>query len=62
MLAQKAVIEAQKANELAQVEAQNAIIEAQKTNDLLAAQKDLEINQAIFAAAAEKAKADLPAN
>lgn len=59
ILAQKAVIEAQKANELAQVEAQQAIIEAQKANELLAAQKDLEINQAIAAAAAEKAKADL---
>ena len=61
ILAQKAVIEANKANELAQVEAQKAIIEAEKTNDLLAAQKDLEINQALAAAAAEKAKADLAA-
>jgi hypothetical protein len=59
ILAQKAVIEAQKANELAQVEAQQAIIEAEKSNDLIAAQKDLEINQALAAAAAEKAKADL---
>jgi hypothetical protein len=59
ILAQKAVIEAQKANELAQVEAQQAIIEAQKANELISAQKDLEINQAIAAAAAEKAKADL---
>ena len=61
ILAQKAVIEANKANELAQVEAQKAIIEAEKTNDLLAAQKDLEINQALATAAAEKAKADLAA-
>jgi hypothetical protein len=59
ILAQKAVIEAQKSNELAQVEAQKAIIEAEKINDLLGAQKDLEINQAIAEAAAEKAKADL---
>lgn len=59
VLAQKAVIEAQKANELAQVEAQQAIIEAQKANELISAQKDLEINQAAAAAAAEKAKADL---
>lgn len=59
ILAQKAVIEAQKANELAQVEAQKAIIEAQKNNDLLAAQRDLEINQALAEAAAQKAKADL---
>ncbi|MFN8454994.1 MAG: SPFH domain-containing protein [Anaerolineae bacterium] len=61
ILAQKAVIEANKANELAQVEAQKAIIDAQKQNELLAAQKDLEINQALAAAAAEKAKADLSA-
>lgn len=59
ILAQKAVIEAQKANELAQVEAQNAIIEAQKENELLSAQKDLEINKALALAAAEKASADL---
>lgn len=59
ILAQKAVIEAQKANELAQVEAQQAIIEAEKANELIAAQKDFEINQANAAAAAEKAKADL---
>ncbi len=58
-VAQKAVIEAQKANELAQVEAQKAIIEAQKINELLAAQQDLEINQALALAAAEKAKASL---
>jgi hypothetical protein len=61
ILAQKAVIEANKANELAQVEAEEAIIEAQKANDLLSAQKDLEINQAMAVAAAEKAKADLAA-
>ncbi|MBN1937781.1 MAG: SPFH domain-containing protein [Anaerolineae bacterium] len=39
--------------------AQKAVIEAQKANDLLAAQQDLEINQALAKAAAEKAKADL---
>jgi len=59
ILAQKAVIEADRANELARVEAERAIIEAQKTNDLLAAQRDLEINQALALAAVEKAKADL---
>ncbi len=59
ILAQKAVIEAERANELARVEAERAIIEAQKANDLLAAQQDLEINQALALAAAEKAKADL---
>ena len=35
------------------------MIEAQKANDLLSAQKDLEINKALAAAALEKAKADL---
>jgi regulator of protease activity HflC (stomatin/prohibitin superfamily) len=58
-VAQKAVIEAQKANELAQVEAQKAIIEAEKANELLAAQQDLEINTALALAAAERAKANL---
>lgn len=41
------------------LQAQLAVIEAQKTNDLLSAQRDLEINQALAAAATEKAKADL---
>ena len=57
--AQKAVIEAERANELARVEAERAIIEAQKANDLLAAQQDLAINEALSKAAVEKAKADL---
>lgn len=39
--------------------AQRAVIEAQKANDLLSAQQDLEINKALAAAAAEKAKVDL---
>ncbi|HLF03278.1 MAG TPA: SPFH domain-containing protein [Anaerolineales bacterium] len=39
--------------------AEQAVIQAQKANDLLAAQQDLEINQALAVAAAEKAKADL---
>ncbi len=59
ILAQKAVIEAQKANELAQVEAQLKIIEAQKANELLAAEQDLAINVALAEAAVEKARADL---
>ncbi len=58
-LAQKAVIEAERANELARVEAERAIIQAQKNNELLAAEQDLAINEALAAAAAEKAKADL---
>lgn len=56
--AQKAVIEAERANELARVEAERAIIEAEKANELLAAQRDLEIQRAAALAAAEQAKAD----
>lgn len=61
ILAQKAVIEAERANELARVEAERAIIQAQKSNELLAAEQDLAINEALAVAAAEKAKADLAA-
>lgn len=57
--AQKAVIEAERANELARVEAENAIIVAEKNNELLAAQRDLEIQSANALAAAERAKADV---
>ncbi|MCB0107278.1 MAG: hypothetical protein KDE53_15265 [Caldilineaceae bacterium] len=57
--AQKAVIEAERANELARVEAERAIIEAEKNNELLAATRELEIQTARAAAAAEQAKADL---
>lgn len=56
--AQKAVIEAERANELARVEAERAIIEAEKANELLAAQRDLEIQRAAALAAVEQAKAD----
>ena len=59
ILAQKAVIEAERANELARVEAEKAIIGAEKANQLLAAEQDLAINEAAALAAAEKAKADL---
>jgi regulator of protease activity HflC (stomatin/prohibitin superfamily) len=59
ILAQKAVIEAERANEQARVQAERAVIEAQKANDLFAAEQDLAINQAQALAAAEKAKADL---
>ncbi len=57
--AQKAVIEAERANELARVEAQRAIIEAEKANSLLAAERDLQIEQARALAAAEQAKAEV---
>lgn len=56
---QKAVIEAERANELARVEAELAIIQAEKNNELVAAQLDLEIQVARAKAAAEQAKADL---
>lgn len=56
---QKAVIEAERANELARVEAELAIIQAEKNNELTAAQLDLEIQIARAKAAAEQAKADL---
>ena len=58
ILAQRAVIEAERANELARVEAQEAIIIAEKNNALLAAQRDLEIEAANALAASERAKAD----
>jgi hypothetical protein len=57
IMAQKAVIEAERANELARVEAERAIIEAEKANELLAAEADLEIQRAAALAAAEQAKA-----
>lgn len=57
--AQKVVIEAERANELARVEADRAIITAQKSNDLLSAEKDLEIQKIEALAATEKAKADV---
>jgi hypothetical protein len=59
IVAQRAVIEAERANELARVEAEQAIIEAEKTNELLAAQKDLEIQTALAQAAVERAKAEV---
>ncbi len=55
--AQRAVIEAERANELARVEAERAVIEAQKSNELIAAQRDIEIAQAQAVAAEEQAKA-----
>ncbi len=57
--AQRAVIEAERANELARVEAQRAVIEAEKQNELLAAQRDIEIAQALAVAAEEQARAQI---
>jgi regulator of protease activity HflC (stomatin/prohibitin superfamily) len=42
-----------------QLQAELQVIEAQKSNDLYAAERDLDINKALAAAAIEKAKADL---
>ncbi len=57
--AQRAVIEAERSNELTRVEAERAIIEAEKVNSLLAAEKDLEIQAALAKAATERAQADI---
>ncbi len=59
ILAQRAVIEAERANEQTRVQAERAVIEAQKANELFAAEQDLAINRALAEAATEKAKADL---
>ena len=59
LLAQKAVIEATRANDLALLETERQTIEASKENELFAAERDLESNAALAAAAAEKAKADI---
>lgn len=57
--AQRAVIEAERANELARVEAQRAIIQAEKDNELLGAQLDLEVQRSRALAAQEEAKASV---
>ncbi len=59
LLAQTAVIEAQRENELAQLETTRQVIESTKENELLAAERDLEINVILADAAIEKARADL---
>lgn len=56
--AQKALVEAQAANDLAQAEAQEAVITAQKSNELLKAQRDLEIAEVIRDAALVRAEAE----
>jgi len=59
LAAQTAVIEAQRANDLAQKETERALIEVTKANELLAAQRDLEINLARAEAAKAQAQADM---
>ncbi len=57
LAAQQKVIQAERANELARVEANRAVIEAQKSNDLLEAQLDLEVQTVRARAATEQARA-----
>ncbi len=59
LLAQKAIIEAERVNDLAKLETQLAVIQATKANELLSAQRDLEINQALAEAAIAKARSDV---
>lgn len=57
--AQLSIIEAERANALAQLETERATLEAQKNNELLAAERDLEINQLLTEIAAVKAQAQV---
>lgn len=59
LAAQLAIIEAERANDLAQIETERQVLEANKANSLLGAQLDLEINAALAEAAIAKAEADL---
>ncbi len=56
--AQLVVIEAERANQLAQLETTRAVIESTKANELLAAQENVEINLVLAEAAIAKAEAD----
>jgi hypothetical protein len=56
--AQQAVIEAERANDLALLETERQTLEATKANELLAAERDLEINEAAAEAAVAKAQAE----
>ncbi len=57
--AQLAVIDAERANDLARLETERQTIEAQKTNELLAAERQIEINAAAADAAAARARGTL---
>ena len=59
LVAQLAVIEAERNNDLARLVTQKAVIESTKANELLSAERDLEINLALAEAALAKAQADL---
>jgi hypothetical protein len=60
--AQLVIIEATRANSLAQLETDRVVIEATKANELLAAQEDVEINRILAEAAVAKAEADTALN
>ncbi|MEM7114155.1 MAG: SPFH domain-containing protein [Chloroflexota bacterium] len=57
--AQLVIIEAERANEIAQLEKENALIASRKANELLAAEQDLAINRALADAAVERARAEV---
>jgi hypothetical protein len=59
LAAQKAIIEAERVNDLAKLETQLVVIESTKANELLSAERDLIINEVLAEAAVEKAKAEL---
>ena len=56
--AQLAIIEAERANALAEVESERQLIEVNKANEELAAERDVEINRILAEAAIAKAEAD----
>ena len=56
--AQLAIIEAERANSLAEVESERQLIEVNKANEELAAERDVEINRILAEAAIAKAEAD----
>jgi hypothetical protein len=57
--AQLAVIEAQRINDLAELETERAVIESTKANELLSAERSLDINVALAEAAVARAEADI---
>lgn len=59
LTAQLAIIEAQRANDLAQLETDRLTIEATKQNELISAQLDLNINEALAEAAQARARVDV---
>jgi hypothetical protein len=62
LAAQKAIIEAERVNDLAKLETQLAVIQSTKANELLSAERDLEINQVLAEVAKAKAQSDLAYN